>query len=141
MTCEDRHFVRKKCVRCFLIRPEDLGRFGDWTWCRSKVRVEKPWHWFRVVALHCIARAWETERELTRQREAAQDTSHDMPLVDRQLRHNRIQEISLGLSLDEKPVGAPHTIDWSSHLLKLRQTGLALDEGDENPPQQPAEAT
>ena len=61
MTCEDRHVVRKRCVRCFLIRPEDLRRFGDWTWCCTKVRVEKPWHWYRVVALHCIARFGEQD--------------------------------------------------------------------------------
>jgi hypothetical protein len=131
MTCEDRQIVRKKCVRCFLVRPEDLQRFGNWSWCRTKVRVEKPWHWFRVVALHCIARTWETEQELTRQREAAHDTSHDMPLVDRQLRHNRVQELSLGLSPHEIPVGTPHIIDWRNHLPKLRQIGLALDASDE----------
>ena len=49
MTCEDRQVVRKKCVRCFLIQPNDLVRFADWTWCRGHVRVEKPWHWFRKL--------------------------------------------------------------------------------------------
>ena len=62
MTCEDRHLVRKRCVRCFLIRPDDLRRFSDWAWCCTKVRVEKPWHWFRVVALHCIAKVWQEEQ-------------------------------------------------------------------------------
>jgi hypothetical protein len=126
MTCEDRQVVRKKCIRCFLIRPDDLRRFEDWDWCRTSVRVEKPWHWFRVTALHCIAKCWQQEQELTRQREASQDVSRDMPLVDKQLRHNRIQQLSLGLCPDEKPVGAPYAIHWASHLPKLRELGLAL---------------
>ena len=127
LTCEDRQLVRKRCIRSFLIRPEDLRRFRDWAWCCRSVRIEKPWHWFRVVALHCIAKVWEQEQELTRQREASQDTSQDMPLVDKQLRHDRIQSLSLGLSSDEKPVGTPHKINWASHLRKLRELGLGLE--------------
>jgi len=126
MTCEDRKVVRKKCVRCFLIRPPDLERFTDWRWCHAKVRVEKPWHWFRVVALHCIAKTWQTEQQLTRQREASEDLSRDMPLADKQLRHNRIQELSLGINANEEPVGSPYEIPWESHLPKLREMGLAL---------------
>jgi len=126
MTCEDRHVVRKRCVRCFLIRPDDLRRFNDWAWCCTKVRVEKPWHWFRIVALHCIAKVWQEEQHLTRRRDATQDTSNDMPLVDKQLRHNRVQELSAGLNPEERPVGPPYTIPWTRHLPKLKQLGLPL---------------
>jgi hypothetical protein len=126
MTCEDRHLVRKRCIRCFLIRPDDLRRFEDWAWCCTKVRVEKPWHWFRIVALHCVAKVWQEEQQLTRRRDATQDTSNDMPLVDKQLRHNRVQEVSVGLNPDERPVGAPYAIPWATHLPKLKQLGLPL---------------
>jgi hypothetical protein len=126
MTCEDRHVVRKQCVRCFLVRPEDLRRFSDWTWCCTKVRVEKPWHWYRVVALHCIAKIWLDEQERTHQHDATHDTSNDMPLVDKHLRHNRVQELSVGLNPDERPVGPPQAIAWATHLPKLQQLGLTL---------------
>lgn len=125
MTCEDRHFVRKKCIRCFLIRPSDLSRFEDWQWCRDHVLVEKPWHWFRVVALHRIACCWQNEKKL-KIKEASQTRDRDMPLVDRQVRHDRIRELSIGLNQTEKPVGEPYVIDWSSHLPTLQEMGLSL---------------
>lgn len=131
MTCEDRQVVRKKCVRCFLIRPADLEKFVDWEWCRSKVRVEKPWHWFRVVALNRIACQWREEQELSRRREQ-QPRDEEMPLVDRQLRHNRIRQVSLGLNLDEHPVGEPYTIRWSSHVATLKKLGLELESSASN---------
>jgi hypothetical protein len=131
MTCEDRQVVRKKCVRCFLVRPEDLQRFADWDWCQSHVLVEKPWHWFRVVALHRIAIAWQAEQELTRQ-EASFGHDRDMPLVDKQVRHDRIRMLSLGFHHDEVPVGDPYRIQWSSHSEKLLVMGLQL----RNPPEQ-----
>jgi hypothetical protein len=127
MTCEDRHVVRKRCVRCFLVRPEDLRRFSDWTWCCTKVRVEKPWHWYRVVALHCIAKIWHDEQELSRRHDATHDTSNDMPLVDKHLRHNRVMELSVGLNPDERPVGPPLAIAWATHLAKLQPLGLKLE--------------
>ena len=141
MTCEDRHVVRKRCVRCFLIRPEDLRRFRDWAWCCRSVRVEKPWHWFRVVALHCIAKVWQEEQQLTRRRDATQDTSNDMPLVDKQLRHNRVQELSVGLNPDERPVGTPYAIPWTAHLPKLKQLGLPLVLPESKPSEESATAT
>ena len=58
------------------------------------MRVEKPWHWYRVVALHRIAKIWHDEQELSRRHGATHDTSNDEPLVDKHLRHNRVQEIS-----------------------------------------------
>lgn len=125
MTCEDRQVVRKKCVRCFVIRPADLDRFADWDWCQNHVRVEKPWHWFRVVALHRIALARNTELQLG-QSEAKISHEQDMPLVDKQVRHDRIRMLSLGLNVDECPVGAPHSIEWNFHLEKLDRMGLQL---------------
>lgn len=133
MTCEDRHVVRKRCVRCFLVRPEDLRRFCDWNWCCTKVRVEKPWHWYRVVALHCIAKIWLEEQELSRQRQAGQDTSRDEPLVDKHLRHNRVVEVSVGLNPDERPIGPPQPVAWASHLPQLHQLGLKLVLPEPNP--------
>lgn len=49
-----------------------------------------------------------------------------MPLVNRQLRHNRIQELSLGINTNEEPVGSRYEIPWENHLPKLREMGLAL---------------
>ena len=127
MTCEDRQLVRKKCIRCFLIRPDDLKRFLDWQWCRDHVLVEKPWHWFRIVALHRIACHWESEQ---RRNAAVEKTSRDkeMPLVDPQTHHDRIRLLSVGLNSNEKPIGEPYTIDWNAHLPSLNKLGLPLAE-------------
>ena len=46
-----------------------------------------------------------------------------MPLVNKQLRHDRVQTLSLGLNSDEKPVGTPHKINWASHLPETAGTG------------------
>ncbi|WP_146534586.1 hypothetical protein [Rubripirellula reticaptiva] len=126
MTCEDRTVVRKKCVRCFLIRPDDLRRFADWKWCRQCVSVEKPWHWFRIVALHRIAIAWLDE-EKQQLLEALQDRSAAMPLVDKQVRHDRIRSLSLGVYRDDQPIGAPCRIDWSKRIVDLERLGLKLE--------------
>lgn len=123
MTCEDRQFVRKKCIRCFLIRPQDLELFRDWKWCRNNVLVEKPWHWFRIVALHRIACVFQQEKELTLA-DANNNQDTNMPLVDRQLRHDRVRAISIGLSSSEKPVSQPHRIAWETHLPSLKELGL-----------------
>ena len=122
MTCEDRQVVRKKCIRGFLIRPDDLQKFADWEWCREKVLVESPWHWFRVVALHRIAKQWQQQEANTQVR-----TDGDMPLVDKQLRHDRVRPLSLGINQDEKPIRTPHRIEWLTHLTTLEQIGLTLD--------------
>jgi hypothetical protein len=68
MTCEDREIVRKRCVRCFLVRPDDLERFADWAWCRTAVLVERPTHWPRVMALHFLAKTWQQEKTRAVQR-------------------------------------------------------------------------
>ncbi|WP_417746013.1 hypothetical protein [Rosistilla oblonga] len=125
MTCEDRQFVRKKCVRCFLIRPADLQRFADWNWCRDHLSVEKPWHWFRVVALHRIACVWQDEQKLAAE-EAKSSRDKDMPLVDHQVRHDRVRMLSVGLHDGERPIDAPYQIDWSQHLPSLEKMGLPL---------------
>jgi hypothetical protein len=127
MTCEDRHVVRKKCVRCFLVRAEDLAKFEDWAWCRSKVRLERPWHWFRIVALHQIAKQWRGEQTLSRRERAAGESATAMPLVDRQVRHNRVKELSAGLFGEEKPVGETVKIDWAAHMSELKKLGLPLE--------------
>ncbi len=125
MTCEDRQVVRKKCVRCFLIRPGELERFVDWDWCSGNVMVEKPWHWFRVVALHRIALVWKSEQAISALTTEA-SREKDMPLVDKQVRHDRVRVISVGIHSDDKPIGPPHRIDWSSHLPGLQKLGLRL---------------
>ncbi len=126
MTCEDRQFVRKKCVRCFLIQPADLERFADWNWCRDTVLVEKPWHWFRIVALHRIACVWTEERQMTLE-ESKYSRDNEMPLVDRQVRHDRVRMLSVGIHEDEKPVGQPYRIAWESHLTSIQEMGLSLE--------------
>lgn len=49
-----------------------------------------------------------------------------MPLVDKQVRHDRIRMLSLGLNVDERPVGDPHQIQWNCHLENLSRMGLRL---------------
>ena len=127
MTCEDRQVVRKKCVRCFLVREADLAQFADWSWCTTKVRVERPWHWFRVVALHRIAKLREREQQSQEHEIAKGGNATAMPLVDRQVRHNRVKELSAGLNTDEKMVGKTVKIDWSAHLPQLKKMGLSLE--------------
>ncbi len=125
MTCEDRAIVRKKCIRCFLIRPADLERFLDWSWCRDHVRVEKPWHWFRVVALHQMALEWQEQRSAVAIGENAQ--ADLMPLVHDQEKHDRIREMSIGLNPGEQPIGPPYRIPWKEHLTSLKELGLPLE--------------
>ena len=102
LTCEDRAVVRRKCIRAFLIQPEDLQPFADWKWCCKNVLVESPWHWFRIVALHRIACYWVRQQQQSRLRQDG-----DMPLVDQQLDHERVRPMSLGINQDEQPVRAP----------------------------------
>ncbi len=49
-----------------------------------------------------------------------------MPLVHDQEHHDRIIEISVGLMLDEPPVGIPYHIPWAEHLPSLQELGLPL---------------
>lgn len=108
MTCEDRQIVRKRCIRCFLIRPEDLERFADWQWCLSHVRVEKPWHAYRIMAFNSIARCWKEEAKISDQIEGWKAR----PDAQRSLRHKRIRTISVGLHSGEKPIGEPVVVNW-----------------------------
>lgn len=123
MTCEDRQVVRRRCIRCFLIRPEDLEPFTDWEWCRTRVRCERPWHWYRIVALHQIALAFIEEHR--RLRQAPHDPAA-LPLVDDQMQHPRIRSVSLGINRNEFPVGTPFPISWERQEAELRKLGLTL---------------
>jgi hypothetical protein len=125
MTCEDRAIVRKKCIRCFLVRPVDLERFLDWSWCRDHVRVEKPWHWFRIVALHQMALEWQAQRGTGAAGETA--LANAMPLVHDQEKHDLIREMSVGLNPEDAPVGTPYRIPWAEHLPSLKELGLPLE--------------
>ncbi|MGE3808658.1 MAG: hypothetical protein AB7K24_28670 [Gemmataceae bacterium] len=121
MTCEDRQVVRKKCVRCFLVKPADMARFAESRWCLSKVRVEKPWHAIRITALHRIALYWKQEQELIKNE--PKDDLH-LPLVDKQMRHERVRMMSVGISPDEKIVGEPLKVDWETLMARLKALGL-----------------
>ena len=123
MTCEDRLAVRRRCLRCFVIRPHDLERFEHWEWVRSRVTVEKPWHWFRLVALHRIACVWRAERT----RFAHIESDQALPLVDEQLEHRRIVKLSLGLAEQEIAVAEPFAIDWTQHAQALREWNVQLE--------------
>ena len=121
MTCEDRKVVRRKCVRCFLIRPEDLKLFADWQWCQTKVRCEQPWHWYRIVALHQLAMVWQTEEE----REQSLDRSKEgLPLVDEQTIHRRVRSMSAGIFDRELPIREPVEIPWKEQEKELRAVGV-----------------
>ncbi|QDS95150.1 hypothetical protein FF011L_39370 [Roseimaritima multifibrata] len=124
MTCEDRQVVRKRCIRCFLIRPEDLEKFANWTWCQEEVAVEKPWHWFRVIALHRMAILWRSEQQATLR--SGQSDERAMPMVDSQTKHDRVRTISVGMNTQEQPIGSPHQIDWTAHLPDLQKLGIEL---------------
>ncbi len=126
MTCEDRQVVRKKCIRCFLIRPADLTKLADWDWCRRHVRCEQPWHWYRIVALHQIALQWLDEREVE-DRTMRKATSS--PMVDEQLVHKRVRLMSAGISPGEKPVGEPAEVPWQELESDLKRLGLDLSSG------------
>ena len=123
MTCEDRQIVRKQCVRCFLVRPTDLEKFADWSWCTRHVRVEQPWHWFRVVALHQMALAFRRESDA----KAKRLQQGSMPLVDDQHQHARIRTLSIGIHGGEKAIGEPHAIDWTAKSDSLQRLGLKLE--------------
>lgn len=121
MTCEDRLLVRKHCVRCFLIKKDDLAKFCDWAWCRQHIRVERPWHWVRVVTLHRIANFHHDEQISL---PASRDTSG--PLIDDQIQHRRIVELSLGINQDEVAIADPIQPRWSDHEHDLENQGVQL---------------
>ena len=123
MTCEDRQVVRRKCVRCFLIRPADLRKFADWNWCREKVLCEQPWHWYRIVALHQIALVAEAEE--TREKHTRQE-SRLLPLVDEQTIHRRLRLLSAGIFDRELPIGEPVEVPWADQEKELTALGLDL---------------
>ncbi len=122
MTCEDRAIVRKQCIRCFLIAETDLKRFSDWQWCRENVRTERPWHWFRIVALHRIARHHDDEQLALPNRDDGL-----MPLVDDQRKHRRIMPLSLGLPESEIAIGPALSIQWLEKERELARLGIELN--------------
>jgi hypothetical protein len=135
VTCEDRQVVRKRCIRCFLIRPEDLERFADLQWCQTHVKVEKPWHAYRVLALHSIARYWQNERKIPDQLagwKTLPDPQRQAP--GQSPRHERVRIISVGLHKGEKPIGEPVTINWD----ELKSLVDAMQEMDKPPKPNPA---
>ncbi|MFZ4768291.1 MAG: hypothetical protein ACOYMN_25370, partial [Roseimicrobium sp.] len=121
--CEDRQVVRRKCIRCFLIRPRDLERFADWEWCRTQVLCELPWHWYRIVALHQIALQWKAEDTRERTRDHSKD---GLPLVDNQTIHRRIRALSVGIYSNENAIGEPITIPWHKQEAELKRLGVTL---------------
>lgn len=125
MTCEDRQVVRRKCVRCFLVRPAELELFANWHWCRTNVLCEQPWHWYRIVALHQLAVQWKQE-EKDAQNPAA--GTQGMPLVDKHATHRRIRPLSAGIFTNEKPVGLPAAVPWEAQEWELKKMGLDLNE-------------
>lgn len=124
MTCEDRKVVRRKCVRCFLIRPAELERFANWRWCRENVLCEQPWHWYRIVALHQIATQWKQEEA---EAQNPSPKAQGMPLVDKHATHRRIRPLSAGIFVNEKPVGEPVSIQWTAQEWELKKMGLDLN--------------
>jgi hypothetical protein len=126
VTSEDRQVVRKRCIRCFLIRPEDLQRFADLSWCLTHVKVEKPWHAYRVLSLHAIARIWQDERKVPDQIEGWKTRPDSQKRASQAVRHERIRVISVGLNKGEKPIGEPVTINWDE-IKSLVDAMQALD--------------
>ncbi len=124
MTCEDRKVVRRKCVRCFLIRPAELERFANWRWCRENVMCEQPWHWYRIVALHQLATLWKQEKA---EAQNPSPKAQGMPLVDKHATHRRIRPLSAGIFVNEKPVGEPVSIQWTAQEWELKKMGLDLN--------------
>ncbi|MGV3661044.1 MAG: hypothetical protein ACO1TE_12730, partial [Prosthecobacter sp.] len=122
MTCEDRKVVRRKCVRCFLIRPAELEFFADWRWCRDNVMCEQPWHWYRIVALHQLALQWKQEEAEAQNPSAAPG----MPLVDKHATHRRIRPLSVGIYTQERPAGTPVMVPWQAQEWELKKMGLDL---------------
>ena len=122
MTCEDRQVVRRKCIRCFLMKPADLERLRNWDWCKKHVLCEQPWHYFRIVALHQIAA--ELDAEEARERAAAGSTA--MPLIDNQAHHRRIRPLSAGIFSDEIPIAGPNRIPWEAKEAELKKLGVSL---------------
>ncbi|MCC9643891.1 hypothetical protein LOC71_16515 [Rhodopirellula sp. JC740] len=124
MTCEDRNVVRKECIRCFLFKEDELLRFADWEWCRRCVRVEKPWHWLRVVTLHRIARYYRDE-----QIALPQSADRSVPFVDDQRQHHRIMRLSLGISQNEVATNSPCRVDWDDKEPQLVARGVQMFSG------------
>ena len=120
LTCEDRAVVRKRCIRVFLIRPDDLRRFADWEWCKA-LYLERWWHYFRVYALHRIALMFLDEE--VRAKDAPGDL---MPLVHDQAGHRRIVPVSIGINPDEVIVGTPARVDWRSVAPSLKKLGVTI---------------
>lgn len=123
MTCEDRKVVHRKCVRCSSSAGE-LEQFANWRWCRDDVRCEQPWHWYRVVALHQMAKQWQKEEQAAHNPEPK---TQGMPLVDKHATHRRIRPLSAGIYTNEKAVGMPSHDPLGVADEEIEETGLNLD--------------
>ena len=126
VTCEDRKLAPKKCIRVFLIREPDLTRFADWHWCKGNLFVEAPWHFFRIVALHAVARQFQAEKLAATKENAAVNSSRDGLLVAPRAKHERIRRLSLGLPTTELPIGAASLPDWNAAEAYLKGAGVSL---------------
>jgi hypothetical protein len=123
-TCEDRRVAKKKCIRVFLIRPEDLTRFRDERFMQEKVTVESPWHFFRIVALHRIANDPEWLESMTSNQ--ASKSTRDQFLVEPRAVHPRIRRVSLGLPETESSTKDPIEPNWSEATKYLRSFGSKI---------------
>lgn len=135
LTSEDRQVVRKCCIRIFLIQPDDLKRFLDWGWCRNHVRLERPWHWYRIVTLHRAAQAWahqESDATGRRKSPTGSPSGGKSRLVDDQAHHERIVTISMGLCMEEPPLAEPPAVDWQDKIEELERLGFSLPAAQAN---------
>lgn len=89
--------------------------------------VEKPWHAFRIAALHRIAKFWDEEQQYFKQHAEARIKNLEMPTVDEEARHERIRTISVGIYPKEPYVGEPVHIDWDTFGARLEDMGLEVE--------------
>jgi len=59
-----------------------------------------------------------------------------MRLVDKHVRHDRVRTLSLGICIDEKPIGNGCEINWKHQLPDLAKLGMNLAEPES--PNEPA---
>lgn len=113
VTCEDRELVDTRCLRIFLIRPEDLERFRDWNWVKTHIMVEKPWHWPRVHSLHKIATTWEEQKSGKWKEDRRAGVAAP------------ISSLAMGLKETTSLSAQPREIDWNEVARELRERGIA----------------
>ncbi len=123
-TCEDRRVAKKKCVRVFLIKPDDLSRFRDARFMQEKVAVESPWHFFRVVALHRIANDPEWVESMNSNQ--VSKSTREQFLIEPRAKHPRIRQVSLGLPETESSTKEPIEPNWPEATKYLRSYGSTI---------------